>query len=728
MLLELVMIVKNSGNLLKNCLNSIKPYIDSYTILDTGSTDGTQALIRDVMKDVSGNLYEEPFVDFSTSRNRALDLAGDKCKYTIMLDDTYCIKDGDNIRSVLEREYTDENNIGFLIKISNRHNYEYYSTRILKTKNSIRYIHKIHEIPDCDDSRVKQLDDFSIFDETNLYMKMRSKKRLIKDIEWLEYEHSQDPENPRHIYYLGKLNIEYKRYREGVKYLDEYIEKINGNTEGKFNALYLKAVTIDRELEYPWNDVEKILLRLCRLYPNRAEPFFYMGYHFSVLNRHIKAYEWLVKAMRIPKPQQLLGLEADIYNKEIPYMLANSAILTKRFELAEKILRELYKYAHNDSRLYNMIYSVADIPKTPGIRFEKPSVVFHATDVVRGWSPENIKGIGDITGSGSEVMTCNLAKEISKLGYRVFVFGAFNCEDTHNINTEGVYDGVQYIDCKHYFEFIHKYHIDYLIVSRDVTNIYYLDSIDNVYLWVHDIVPGAASSTNNKSIQIHGKKFKKILCLCKWHKNFIRKTYKLPNTKSLDITRNAIDYSRFCKDVERQPYRFIYASGADRGLEYLVYMFEKIKKIYIQAELHIFSNIDILSNSARKLIQDNDYFILHDKVSQDQIAIEFLKSDVFLYPTDFQETYCITALEAQAAGLLCVTTDIGALPEIIGDRGVIVKGNINEESVQDEMIKRLRFTMDNQEIKTRLCQKAVEWAKQQTYTHLAREWRDKYLS
>jgi len=726
MLLELVMIVKNSSELLLNCLTAIKPYIDSYTILDTGSTDGTQDIIWDVMKDVNGSLYEEPFIDFSTSRNRALDLAGDKCKYTIMLDDTYCIQNGDSMRSVLEREYTNENPIGFLIKIFDQYNYEYYSNRIFKTKHNIRYKYKIHEIPDCDDTRIKQLDEFSIFDETNLYMKIRSKNRLAKDIEWLEYEHSLDPKEPRHLYYLGKINIEYKNFKKGVKYLDKYIDKIDKNTEGMFNALYLKVITIDRQLEYPWNDVEKILLSLCRRYPNRAEPFFYMGYHYSVLNQHNKAYEWLVKAINIPKPRQLLGLEGDIYNTEIPYMLANSAILTKRFEIAENILRKFYKYAHDDSRLYNMIYSVADIPKTPGIQFEKKSVVFHATDTVKGWSPNNIRGVGNIIGSGSEVMTCNLAREIAKLGYRVFVFGSFNCEDTYNINTEGLYDNVQYIDCKYYFEFIHKYHIDYLIVSRDVSNLYYLDSIDNVYLWVHDIRP-LASNTNNKSIQIHGKKFKKILCLCKWHRNFIKKSYKLPNNNSLDITRNAIDYSRFDKTVERQPYRFIYASGADRGLEYLVYMFEKIKKIYINAELHIFSNIKILPDLAKKIIQEKDYMVLHEKVSQEQIAIEFLKSDVFLYPTDFQETYCITALEAQAAGLLCVTTDIGALPEIIGDRGIVVKGDINNECVQDEMIKKLQFVMDNADIKTRLCQKSVEWAKQQTYIHLGREWRDKYL-
>ena len=101
-LLELVMIVKDSGLDIIPMLKASKPYIDSWTILDTGSTDGTQKNILSILGDIPGNLYEEPFVDFSVSRNRALELAGDKCEWVMMLDDTYELQKGDNLRNFLK--------------------------------------------------------------------------------------------------------------------------------------------------------------------------------------------------------------------------------------------------------------------------------------------------------------------------------------------------------------------------------------------------------------------------------------------------------------------------------------------------------------------------------------------------------------------------------------------------------------------------------------------------
>ena len=52
------MIVKNESHIIKECLESVSPYIDYWVIADNGSTDGTQDLIKEFFdeKGIPGGL------------------------------------------------------------------------------------------------------------------------------------------------------------------------------------------------------------------------------------------------------------------------------------------------------------------------------------------------------------------------------------------------------------------------------------------------------------------------------------------------------------------------------------------------------------------------------------------------------------------------------------------------------------------------------------------------
>jgi glycosyltransferase involved in cell wall biosynthesis len=71
------MIVKNEAHIIRETLDSVAPYISSWVIVDTGSDDGTQDLIRDHMgrRGIPGELYERPWRNFGHNRSEALDLA-----------------------------------------------------------------------------------------------------------------------------------------------------------------------------------------------------------------------------------------------------------------------------------------------------------------------------------------------------------------------------------------------------------------------------------------------------------------------------------------------------------------------------------------------------------------------------------------------------------------------------------------------------------------------------
>ena len=80
------MIVKDESPVIRRCLDSVKKIIDYWVIVDTGSSDDTKEIIKDALKDVPGELLNDPWVNFEYNRNRALDWARNKADYVLFMD------------------------------------------------------------------------------------------------------------------------------------------------------------------------------------------------------------------------------------------------------------------------------------------------------------------------------------------------------------------------------------------------------------------------------------------------------------------------------------------------------------------------------------------------------------------------------------------------------------------------------------------------------------------
>src|ERR1700754_1620258 len=82
------MIVRNEAHIVDEVLDSVAPYISSWVIVDTGSDDGTQNVIRNHMAalDIPGELEERPWRNFGHNRSEALALAQGHGDYIWVID------------------------------------------------------------------------------------------------------------------------------------------------------------------------------------------------------------------------------------------------------------------------------------------------------------------------------------------------------------------------------------------------------------------------------------------------------------------------------------------------------------------------------------------------------------------------------------------------------------------------------------------------------------------
>jgi glycosyltransferase involved in cell wall biosynthesis len=118
--------------------------------------------------------------------------------------------------------------------------------------------------------------------------------------------------------------------------------------------------------------------------------------------------------------------------------------------------------------------------------------------------------------------------------------------------------------------------------------------------------------------------------------------------------------------------------------------------------------------------QEGVYY--HGRVDQQSLAMAFLQSDIWLYPTSFTETFCITALEAQASRTLCICSNLAGLSSTVADRGILLQLSPGHADFDHYLIQTLVDIQQDTARKNELLDRAGEWAWQQSWRSVADQW------
>jgi glycosyltransferase involved in cell wall biosynthesis len=310
------MIVKNETPVITRCLNSVKPIIDYWVIVDTGSTDGTQTMIKEIMKDIPGELYEKPWVNFAQNRNEALEFAKGKGDYILFIDADEELK----FTSDFKLPHLDKDFYYIETNLNGMLNYK----RVQLVNNTLdwKWQGVIHET--LNSPKAKTIATLSGVTNIAKPEGNRSKdpEKFKKDAQLIEKALQEEPENSRYVFYLAQS---YRDAGEFDKAIENYEKRIlmNGWDQEVFWSL-LQIAHLKQASNYDKNEVIISYLLSYTYRPTRKEPLYYLANYYRKQSDFLAAYNTASYGLSLKNPEDILFVEGWItdYGMLLEYSIA----------------------------------------------------------------------------------------------------------------------------------------------------------------------------------------------------------------------------------------------------------------------------------------------------------------------------------------------------------------------------------------------------------------------
>lgn len=300
------MIVRDEAHIVHEVLDSVAPYISSWVIVDTGSTDGTQDLIRSHMAGlgISGELHERPWVNFGHNRTEALTLAQGHGDYIWVIDaDELLVGAPDFSRldaDIFWLRYGDQACIFWL-------------AQLFRDGVPARWVGSTHECVQWDAPRVEaRLEGEYRIEYRQLSARNLSGHKCERDRDLLLADVERNPDDARSVIYLA---LSYFCLSDFVNARHWYARRVQmgGWEEEVYYAMYRLAESM-ANLNEPWPDVQDAYLRAWEYRPTRAEPLHAIAHRYRTEQRYRLGYHFAERAAEIPFPaDDIIDVRGEIY-------------------------------------------------------------------------------------------------------------------------------------------------------------------------------------------------------------------------------------------------------------------------------------------------------------------------------------------------------------------------------------------------------------------------------
>jgi len=292
----LCMIVKNEEAVIGRCLDSTLGLIDSYCILDTGSTDKTKTIVSKKLKGKQGKLHSAKWTNFGEARTKVLALVNEQTDvdWWLMLDADMTIEYHRDFKTWLEKDAPKEVD-AWMVEIAENAARQRLP---LLTRAGIdwKYIGATHEYLDYMQHVSRSLLGLTIYHHADGTSRP---EKFERDLKLLQSEF--DAGDPRATFYAAESLRFLHQDREAIAAYDKRAG-MGGFEEEAWYAQYMAGKLA---LEINPADGAKRLIAAYQRRPSRAEPLYHL-------------INWCGQHYPDRMPDDLLFIESWVYNKRPP--------------------------------------------------------------------------------------------------------------------------------------------------------------------------------------------------------------------------------------------------------------------------------------------------------------------------------------------------------------------------------------------------------------------------
>jgi len=305
--IALVMIVRDERAVIERALRSALPLVSCWCIVDTGSTDGTQDIVHEVMGKLPGVLPQRPWRGFAASRNEALELARPFAPYALMLDadDVIVLPEGFALPVLTRDRYDIELQLGDQC---------YWRPQLFRNDGRRAYEGSPHEVlvdkPPTTSARLAGLTIRAGVEGS----RSRNPRKYELDAAALAETCKRDPSDTRAAFYFAQSLKDAATMREAAGELaesrallrrarDAFARRValGGNEEEAWLAMLWHA-GVSAALNESAELLVEAYLRVYERRPGRAEPLCYLAQWLRKADRVLSALPFACTATTIPYP------------------------------------------------------------------------------------------------------------------------------------------------------------------------------------------------------------------------------------------------------------------------------------------------------------------------------------------------------------------------------------------------------------------------------------------